>query len=118
MILDKALNGNNTEVSNSESIYLGVDLRAVVMSDVVDNSSLRNETKSILREACAGHSASSHDHNQSEAKEKEVEIVVQHSSTECRPSDLHWLEDDFGHKKVGNEPIEKVENKLRTLLKK
>ena len=70
MLLGKTLNGNDVKKLSRERMALGLDMCVVVMSGVVDSSSLRNETKSLLREACAEHSTISHNKNQRKAKEK------------------------------------------------
>ena len=69
-------------------MVLVLDLRTVGMSHVVNNNSLRNETKHILREACVDHGVTLHDHNQRKLKAKEVAISVQNSSMEHRDDDL------------------------------
>ena len=42
MLLGETLNTNDVGLSERERIDLGLHLRAVVMSDVVDNTTLRN----------------------------------------------------------------------------
>ena len=67
---------------------MGLCVRTVLMSDVVDNSSLRNETKCLLREARVEHGATSHNCNQSNLKVKEEVIAVQKSSINHRHDNL------------------------------
>ena len=118
MLLDENLNGNDVEASNHKRMALSLDLRVVGMSDVVNNNSLRNETKSLLREVCVECGVILHNYNQSKLKVKEVEIAVQNSSTEYVHDDLGWLEDDSDDEEVDNAPAEEVESKLRTSLEK
>ena len=70
MLLGKILNGNDADESNRERMSLGLDLCSFVVSDVVDNYSLSNDTKSLVWEAYFECGATSHDHNQSKAEEK------------------------------------------------
>ena len=70
MLPGKLLKGDEAEASNRERMALGIDLCAVAMSDVVDNSSLKNETTYLLREAHIECGATSHDHDQSKTKVK------------------------------------------------
>ena len=57
-------------------------LRAVAMSDVVDNIVLRNETRSLFTKAYVEYGATSHNYNKSKVKVKKVAIAVHNSSTE------------------------------------
>ena len=68
MLLDENLNGNDVEASNHKRMALSLDLRVVGMSDVVNNNSLRNKTKCLLREARAECDVTLHDCNQSKLK--------------------------------------------------
>ena len=118
MLLDETLNGNDVEVSNHERMALSLDLRAVGMSDVVNNNSLRNETKYLSWEVCVDHGATLHHCYQSKLKEKEVVISMQKSSTEHSHEDLGWLEDDSEDDGVENTHAKEFENELRTSLEK
>ena len=51
MSIGKTLNENHAETSNREWIYLGLCRRAVVVNDMTDNPSLRNESKTLLLDA-------------------------------------------------------------------
>ena len=53
MLLGGSSKEDITKVSTRERIVLGLGLRAVLMSDIVGNSLLRNKTKTILREEYA-----------------------------------------------------------------
>ena len=87
---------NDAEVSNRESVALGLDLRTAVVGGMVSNSLLRSEAKSLLWEVHIEHGAVSNDHNQRKAKVKEVEIAVHSSSAERGCGGLGWLEDGSG----------------------
>ena len=60
MLLGEMLNVNDVELLKCERMDLGLDLRAVVMSDVINNVTLSNETRSILIKAHVEHGTSSH----------------------------------------------------------
>ena len=63
MLLGEILNGDDAEASNQERIALGLDLLSIVMSDITDNSSIRNETKILLCEECVEHGTTAHNFN-------------------------------------------------------
>ena len=70
MSLVKILNANDAEVSNSERIAMGLDLRIVVVSDIAENPSLQNESKTLWRDAHVEHSLIACENNQSKLKIK------------------------------------------------
>ena len=47
---------------------LALDLRTVVMNDIVDNPSLQHETKTLLRDAYVEYGLTSHKYHQSKEK--------------------------------------------------
>ena len=70
MLPGALLNGDDVEVSNRKRIALGLDLRTVVMNDVVDNYSLMNETKTLLCEEYVEYCVITQKYNQRKVKDK------------------------------------------------
>ena len=90
------------------------------MSDIADNSSVRNETKILLREVCVEYGIISHKYNQIKVKVKEVHIEADNASAE-RHNGLGWSDHETADEVVGNTPAptaEEIENKLKALLVK
>ena len=72
---------------------LGLDLHATAISYIADYSSLKNETKTLLREVHFECDMTAHNHNQIKVKIKEVRVEVKNISMEKRHNDLGWSED-------------------------
>ena len=108
-------------MSNREMMALGLDLRAVVVSDIAGDPYLRNETKSRLREVCVDHGTVARHFNQTKVKIKEVNILAKIPSMDERHDDLGWSEDESGDEVVGSAPetnTEETENKIKSSLEK
>ena len=118
MLIGETLNENDVELSERERMSLGLDLRAVVTSDTVDNFTLRNETRSILTKSCIEYGIIYHNHNKSKVKVKETAIAEHNSSTDNPLKERGSSDDEHAREEVDNTPAEKVENKLRTSLEK
>ena len=82
MLLGELFKRDGVESLHRERIALGLCLRSAMMSDVVDNSSLRNETKTILREAHVEYGVIAHKHNQRKVKMRKAHITVKNDSAE------------------------------------
>ena len=82
MLLGELLKGDDVESSNRDRIALGPDLHAVALSDFVDNSSLRNEIKNVLREPYVEHGVIAQKHNQRKVKMRKSQISVDNASAE------------------------------------
>ena len=121
MQLGEILNENNVEVSNRERIYLGLYLRASIISDVAQNPSLRNETKTLLREICVEYGLKARKCSQSKVKMKQISIEVEIPSTKERNDDIGWLEDQSDDDTVENTPkltSEETEKKMKYSINK
>ena len=54
MLLGETLNANDVKLSESERIALGLEPRAALMSDVVENATLKNKTRFFLKKLMLG----------------------------------------------------------------
>ena len=100
---------------------LGLDLSDVVMSNVSDNSSLRNNIKNLLHEACVECSIIAQKCNQRKVIVEGFIIEVENNSEDQRFNDLGWSDDESVDETVDNAPAptaEEIENKLKALLEK
>ena len=69
-------------------------MHAFVMSDITDNPSLKNETKTLLWEAHVENGFTAHKNDERKVELKEIRIPVQNPSTEERHNDLGWPDDE------------------------
>ena len=94
-----------------------LDLRTVVMSDVVDNVTLRNEKRHILIKTCVGYGVTPRNYNKSKSNVKEAAIAVNNFSKERTLKERTWSDDD-SVKEIDNTPVEEVDSKFKTSLEK
>ena len=113
ILLGEILNTNDAGLSKFERMALGLALRAVVMSVVVDNATLMNEKRSFLLKVCVEYGARSHNHNKSKVKVKETSVVVNNSLMKSTLKEQTWPDDDSDKEYVDNAPVEEVESKLK-----
>ena len=118
MLLGEMLNVNDVELLKCERMYLGMDLRAVVMSDVINNVTLSNETRSILIKSHVEHGTSSHNWNKIKVEAKEVAIAVNCYLIDRHLKELSWSDHESNKEQLDNAPAEEVEIKLKISLEK